>query len=274
MPTTVEIAPMVELLAAEWQAMDDACAGLDEEQWKRATCLPGWSVQDQVAHVVGIERMLLGEPAPDVDVSHLDHVRNDIGAMAEVWVEELRPLPGSEVLERFRKVTAARLDALRSMTQEQFDAPSWTPVGKDETYGRFMRIRHYDSFMHGNDVRDALGVALRDDPTAAASAWLEVEPSLGYLVGRKAGFPDGSSLRLVVSGSIERARDVAVADGRAAVVDSLGADPTVTLTTPACLLFRLTGGRTEPEPFLGTEVRLDGDAELGRRLVDSLAITI
>ena len=39
------------------------------------------------------------------------------------------------------------------MTQADFDAPSWTPAGRDETYGRFMRIRHYDCFMHEHDIR-------------------------------------------------------------------------------------------------------------------------
>lgn len=274
MPTFVEIGPMVDLLADEWQAIDQTCAGLDEGQWKLPTCLPGWSVQDQLAHVVGIERMLLGEPAPEVDVSHLDHIRNDIGAMAEVWVEELRPLSGAEVLERFRTVAGSRLDALRSMTQEDFDAASWTPVGKDETYGRFMRIRHYDSFLHGNDIRDALGVTLRDEPTAVASAWLEVEPTLGYIVGRTAGFPEGSSLRLVVTGSVERNRDVRVVDGRAILDEAAEGPATVTMTVPAWLLLRLTGGRVEPDPFLGAELQLEGDPELGRRLADSLAVTI
>lgn len=273
MPTIVDVGPMVELLEAEWDALDRTCSGLNEEQWKRPTCLPGWSVQDQLAHVVGIERMLLGEQAPEVDVSHLGHIRNDIGRIAEVWVEELRPWPGAEVLERFRSVTEARVAALRCMTQTDFDAPSWTPVGKDETYGRFMRIRHYDCFLHGNDIREALGVPLRDDATAVSSAWLEVEPSLGYIVGRKASFPDGASLRLVVTGSTEQVRDIQVADGRAAVVGSVDT-PTVTMTLPAWLLLRLTGGRTAAEPFVGAELLLEGDDELGRRLVSSLAVTI
>jgi len=274
MPTSVEIGPMVELLREEWSAIELTCESLDEGQWKLPTCLPGWTVQDQLAHIVGIERMLLGEPAPDVDVSHLEHLRNDIGRMAEVWVEELRPQPGVEVLERFRSVTAERLVVLDAMGQDDFDAPSWTPVGRDETYGRFMRIRHYDSFLHGNDIRDALGVPLRDDPTAVASAWLEVEPSLGYIVGRRAGFPDGASLGLEVTGSVERSREVRVTDGRAAVVEPAGGPPTVTMTVPAWLLMRLTGGRVTADAYLGAELHLAGDPELGARLIESLAVTI
>ena len=273
MPTSVEIGPMVELLGAEWQAIDQTCAGLDEAQWKRPTCLPGWSVQDQLAHLVGIERMLLGEPAPEIDVSHLDHIRNDIGRMAEVWIEELRPLSGISVLERFRAVTDARLAALRSMSQEDFDAPSWTPVGKDETYGRFMRIRHYDCFLHEHDMRDALGVGDRPDREQLELVLDEVAAGLGYVVGKKAAMPAGARVRIEVTGEAPRHLDFEVAE-RAALVDRFDAEPTVLLRLPALLFLRLTGGRTDPEPHIGEEIELGGDHDLAGRLARNLAYTI
>ena len=55
------------------------------------------------------------------------------------------------------------------MTQADFDAPSWTPAGRDETYGRFMRIRHYDCFMHEHDIRYALGLASEAGPVPTSS---------------------------------------------------------------------------------------------------------
>lgn len=274
MATTVPIESMRTLLSEEFDALDALCAPLDEDAWATPTCLPGWSVKDVLAHVAGVERMLEGEPAPEVDVSHLEHLRNDIARMGEVWVEEMRPLPGAEVLERFRDVVGRRRAALAAMTQEDFDAPSWTPVGKDETYGRFMRIRHYDCFLHEHDVRGALGVADRPDPAHVASALAEVEPALGYVVGRKAGFPDGTSVRIEVLGPVPRTYLVAV-DGRAAVVDALDGPPSVTLRLQVMPWFRLTGGRCDAAPLLAAgEVALDGDDELGRRLVENLAMTI
>jgi uncharacterized protein (TIGR03083 family) len=273
MPTRVEIGPMVDLLGSQWRAFAELCAPLGPEQWATPTCLPGWTVQDQLAHVVGVEMMLAGEPAPDVDVSHLTHVRNDVGRMAEVWVEWMRPLSGAEVLERFRQVTDERLAALRAMTQAEFDAPSWTPVAADETYGRFMRIRHYDAFMHEHDVRDALDLPARDDPDALAAALAEVEPGLGYLVGKKAAFPDGSSLRIELHGALERTYHVVV-DGRAALVDEPDDEPTVTLRLPVTTFLRLTGGRAAALPRLGVDVQLDGDDDLGRRLLADLSLTI
>lgn len=273
MPTTVEIAPMRELLSADWAALDELCAPLTEEQWATPTCLPGWTVQDVLAHVIGTELMLEGVPAPQVDVSHLPHLRNDIARMGEVWVEDLRPLSGPEVLERFREVAARRAAALDAMSQEDFDAPSWTPVGKDETYGRFMRIRHYDTYLHEHDIRDALGVPDRLDVAAIEAALPEVDAALGYIVGRKAALPDGSVVRFDLTGPVVRTY-VVVVDGRAQVVEDPDLEPTVTLAMSDLVFLRLTGGRTEPGPHLGADLEIAGDQSLGLHLASNMAMTI
>ena len=40
-------------------------AGLTEDDWKRPTEVPGWSVQDNMTHLTDLEAMILGRPAPD-----------------------------------------------------------------------------------------------------------------------------------------------------------------------------------------------------------------
>ena len=276
MATVVEIEPMVAMLAAEWAAVDEMCAPLSAEQFATPTCLPGWTVQDQLAHLAGVELMLDGVPAPQVDVSHLPHVHNDVARMGEVWVEDMRKLSGPEVLEVFRDVTGRRLAALRAMTQAEFDAPSWTPVGADETYGRFMRIRHFDTFMHEHDIRQALSLSDRAEPDEVASALSEIEPSLGYIVGRRAAMPDGSRVVIRLTGPVERTYRVVV-DGRARSVDDdagLGGEATVSLTMPTMLFFRLAGGRMPAGPHIGQDLVLGGDPELARQLADNLTFTI
>ena len=155
---TVDRNTIVAALTAEWETIAELCAGLDGEQWEAATDCPGWSVKDNVSHITGTERMLLGDPAPDVDVGQTPHVRNDIGRMNELWIAERRPWEPAAVLDEFREVTAKRLAALRAMTQADFDAESWTPAGTD-TYGRFMRIRTLDCWVHEQDIRGATGRA-------------------------------------------------------------------------------------------------------------------
>src|SRR4051794_28982223 len=105
-------------LASGWSSVTHVCRDLDEPQGDRATDCPGWSVKDNVAHMIGTERMLLGEqPAADAP-SDAPHVRNDIGRHNEQWVESYRAQPGREVLAAFEAVTARRLETLRSMTAE------------------------------------------------------------------------------------------------------------------------------------------------------------
>ena len=74
-------------------------------------------MHDVVAHVIGTESMLqgVGTPEADIDVSTLEHVRNDIGVLNERWVRKLRGLPHAELLERFRETTAQRREALSAM---------------------------------------------------------------------------------------------------------------------------------------------------------------
>src|SRR4051812_12584032 len=97
MGAITEPAALVEGLEAVWRSIDDLCAGLDEEQWRAPTACPGWSVQDNLAHLIGIESMLLGrEAAPAVEMP--DYVRNPIGESNENEVVLRRSRTGAEVL--------------------------------------------------------------------------------------------------------------------------------------------------------------------------------
>ncbi|MDN3351983.1 maleylpyruvate isomerase family mycothiol-dependent enzyme [Actinomadura sp. DC4] len=262
--------PVVAALTGEWASLDQLLDGLPDEQWVRPTCLPGWRVTDVVAHLIGTESMLAGDAAPEtgVDVKTLPHVRNDIGAFNEQWVQALREEPPAEVLRRFREVIARRTEQLEELPQSDFDAPSWTPAGQ-ATYARFMRIRLYDCWMHEQDVRVALAVPGNEVGTAAEGALGEVTRALGYIVGKLAGAPDGVVVRFELTGPLERRLTVAV-DGRAKVVDEAPEPPTATLRMTSSLFMRLTGGRKGDLAGVG----LDGDTALARQVLDNLAFTM
>jgi uncharacterized protein (TIGR03083 family) len=273
MPTIVDHEAMTSLLSEEFEAITSFGQGLSDRDWDLATSLPGWTVRDNLSHMIGTESMLLQVPAPEVEVGELAYVRNAIGQANEVWVESFRSLPGLDVLARFDDVTGRRLAALRSMSQADFDAPSWTPAGPNETYGRFMRIRHFDCFMHEHDMREAVGMPDRADPAHVASALDEVTTGLGFIVGKRAQAPEGSRVQIELTGPAARALLVEVGE-RAAVVKQLSAAPTVTVTLPSMLFLRLTGGRESGGSRIGGDILLTGEPELGRRLVENLAFTI
>lgn len=70
MTTTVDRKRVLGALVDEWAAIDAVVDDLTDEQWHASSPCPGWRVRDVLAHVVGTERMLLGDsPAvgPDDD---------------------------------------------------------------------------------------------------------------------------------------------------------------------------------------------------------------
>jgi uncharacterized protein (TIGR03083 family) len=257
-------------LIEEWRALDALLTELSEEEWAAPTCLPGWQVRDVVAHLIGTESVLSGSEVPpsDVDVRALPHVRNDMGATNERWVRALRAETVSAVLERFRTVTQARASELAVMSRADFDAPSWTPVGEG-TYRQFMTIRLFDCWLHEQDIRDAAGRPGHDTGPAAEAAVEQVSGGLGYVVGKRAAAPPGSAVTFQLTGPIRRTLFVQV-DQRARLVDCLDRSATTTLTLSSDTFVRLGGGRVTAS---GAAVEIDGDAELGQRVLANMAIT-
>jgi uncharacterized protein (TIGR03083 family) len=271
--TTVAQEPTLAALAEEFNALDSLAGELAATDWMATTPCPGWDVRAHLAHVIGTESMLAGHSAPDVavDPHASDHVRNDFGAINERWVRSLAGLPVGELLGRFRAVTEQRLDTLRSMAPEEWDAVGFTPAGPD-TYGRFMRLRVFDCWMHEQDMRDATGRPGHEAGPVVGLVLDEMTASLGYVVGKQAALPGGSAVSIELTGDAGRTVLVDVAD-RARVVAALERVPTVTLRMPVGVFTRLAGGRVTPAA-VEAAIEIGGDQALGRRLVENLAFTI
>lgn len=269
-----------EVLAGLFAVWDDIAAllgGLPETEWDAASPLPGWDVKALVAHMIGTESFLAGVPAPqpDIDVSTLDHVRNDIGAINECWVRYLSAESGDDVLKRFKEITEDRRKALTEMPVEEWDAVTLTPVGP-ESYGRFMRVRVFDCWMHEQDIREALRWPSPDDQLAGPAAELsldEIEGSMGYVVGKRAQAPEGSRVLFDLTGPLSRSIRVSV-DGRAQVVGDFGGqEPTVTVRLDGVQFTRLAGGRPMC-PSRAQDVDLGGDTDVAARVVENLNFVI
>jgi uncharacterized protein (TIGR03083 family) len=263
---------LVDLLGAEWSSISELLGDLPASDWS-ATVLPGWDVHDVLAHMVGTECALSGLTMPSVpDGADLgEYVRNDIGKANEAWVVSRRACSHDELLAEFRAITAQRLTSLRSMSAEDFYAPSWTPAGPG-TYARFMEIRVFDCWMHEQDIRAAVGRPGNESGAAAERSLDEVVGALGYIIGKRGRAPDGSSVLIRLTGPVERDLRVIV-DGRARVTDEFAGEPTAMITLSSSLFLRLAGGRVDQETSL-EPVQLDGDLELARQLASNLAFTI
>ena len=259
-----------------WDSLASLGSSLDDAEWETGTPCPGWPVSAQYAHVIGTESMILGRPNPDVKApAGAAHVRNDIGGFNEVWVTALAARSRPEVLEAFAEVVAARKAVLAGMTEDDFSAPSWTPVGQAD-YRRFMQIRVFDCWVHEQDVRDAVGRPGHESGPVAEQAIDEIARAAGFIVGKKAGAPAGSGIRIDLTGPVIRRIDVEVAD-RARVVEELAGAPTAGLELSSTAFARLACGRVASSEVAAGAfggAKLLGDEGLAGRLLGNLAFTI
>ena len=261
---------LVRHLEQVWTSMGSLGDDLTETEWKTPTDVPGWSVQDNLTHITAIEWMLLGEAMPEVEIPDgVPHIKNDAGRTNEVFVESRRAHSGAEALAEFREVTGRRLAELGGYAPDDFDQESWTPMGSD-TGRDLLPVRAFDSWVHEQDMRRAVGRPGNVDSEVADVAVERMVSTMAYVVGKKAAAPDGATVAFDIAAPPGRAFAVGV-DGRAKVLDSVPADATARIVTDGMTFVRLATGRVDPSEALADgSVRCEGDEALARRVVESM----
>lgn len=255
----------VELQGLVFDALDELCSSLSPEEWAAPTDCPGWSVQDNLSHIIGTESTILGRPAPDHDPGEFPHVRNPIGANNEVHVDHRRSWPPQKVLKEFREVVAERMGALRALSDDELGGESWTPIGPG-TVRDLLAIRVMDCWVHEQDIRRAVGKPESLTGPVAEHAFVRHAGAIPFVVGKKAGAPDGSSVVVEVAGKEPFA--VGVDGKRANRLPEVPADATVRLKMDMSTFNRLCCGRGDPGA-LAADVQIEGDEALGRKIVEN-----
>lgn len=254
----------VENLASLWQSLSSLCADLDESEWKTPTGCPGWSVQDNLAHLIDYEARALGRPGPEHEYAGDEtHLKNDLARANEVGVDFRRSRVGAEVLEEFREVTAARLEQLRGLSDEDLQKPVDTPAGPG-TLADMLNLRVMDTWSHEQDMRRALGKPGNDEGPAVEQAVGYFSLVLPFVVGKKAAAPEGSTVVFRI-GSLPPV-GVEVVEKRGRLADELPPSPTVEVRMPVATFSALVGARSD----VPSDVEVTGDEELGRRIVEAM----
>jgi hypothetical protein len=136
-----------------------------------------------------------------------------------------------------------------------------------------MEIRVFDFWVHERDITTPLGRRTDDTGVPAEIALTEIEGSLGYIVGKKVGLPDGKSITFQLTGPIIRELNVKV-DGRAKRVDRLD-NPDVEIITDSTTFIQLACGRIDPQGAIDSgAIKWNGDAQLGDRAARNLGFTM
>ena len=242
------------------------CADLSEDEWTVQSLCPAWTARQAIGHAVGVEDVIAGW---EVSTENLPPFEKMIAL-----TDASASMTSADFGARVSEILDARRRDLAALSDEDADRASWTPVGV-QTYGDFLAIRIFDMWVHVRDCTIPLGRATDDSGPAAEIAFDQVHRSIGYIVGKKVGLPDGMSLRADITGPVQRQLAVLV-DGRAKAVepDTLES-PDVVLAADSTTFTMLACGRIDPQTKIDDgSISWSGDAHWGEHAARSLRYTM
>jgi uncharacterized protein (TIGR03084 family) len=192
-PTTLD--DLLADLDAEHTDLDSLVAGLDEAGWARPTPAAGWAVRDQLSHLAYFDDAAVSAMTePTAFAALVDAALAGADPMEE-HLRLGRALTGPDLLAWWRASRGAMVAATRALP----DAARVPWFGPPMGVLSFVSARLMETWAHGQDVADAVGV--RRVPTSRLRhiAHLGVRTrAFSYIVrGRE---PPGEPVAVVLTG--------------------------------------------------------------------------
>ncbi|MEV0229405.1 TIGR03084 family metal-binding protein [Nonomuraea sp. NPDC050786] len=150
------MAELLDDLRAETASFEALLQPLRDEDWERPTPAEGWAIRDQVSHLAWFDgAAVLAATDPDAYEASL----KDFRSVDDVALESRGMSPG-ELREWFRAARSRSLEVFATL-----DARERVPwFGPAMSAASFVTARLMETWAHGQDVADALGVVR--EPTA------------------------------------------------------------------------------------------------------------
>ncbi len=224
-----------------WRRLTDLVDTVDGDAWQAPTPCEGWDVADLVAHLSGVTAQFAGLPQPAADPTWAPAAGlSPLDTLMEQGVAARRGWSAAQRLEELQTARAAHVDGLRALPD--MDGKADGPTGPTTQRGLF-QVRMFDLWHHLGDLAVALGGQRdTDDRTVAArECHAYVAGLTPWLFGRRAGAPEGATVRLSLGGPLDLDASVAVQEGRARWTDSPATD---VVSGPPAWFSLLISGRT------------------------------
>lgn len=141
-------------LAAEHAALDAVVAEIDEAMWSTDTPAEGWDVKDTIVHLIQAD-MAASLAVTDADGFATAKEQMMRGSGGLDFFASAAGKTGAEVLTLWRDERAKMLDAFRARAPK--DRIPW--FGPDMSTLSFATARLMETWSHGQDVADTVGVA-------------------------------------------------------------------------------------------------------------------
>lgn len=219
---------------------------LSDDDWSKPA-LPGWSVQDVVAHLAHLESEVAGMPQPDGGHIDVDSAPNQAMPtdLTHVGVEARRGMSAEAVLAEFEQACVGRREVLAGLDLSDPKAQAPGVAGRlGWDLATLLRNRPIDMWVHEQDVREATGRPMTTTGVGAAYVAGIMTKVFPMTLRR---LPTGTAVVAHITGPQGRTLAARVGeDGRATPFDPAeGSD--VTLELDDITWLRLTGGRISPE---------------------------
>jgi uncharacterized protein (TIGR03084 family) len=165
------LAEVLADLAAEGDDLDQLVAGLSPHEWQTPTPAPGWTIAHQVGHLEAADRLAtLAVTDPAAFAARRDAAVGDFDAATGAAAADGATRPPAELLASWRTGRAAVVAALGAVPDGRrvpWMVAALSPAALAST--RLMEL-----VGHGQDIRDALGVAWAPTGRIRHLVWLGV----------------------------------------------------------------------------------------------------
>ena len=144
-------------LTAEHEALEGVVGGLPTADWDRATPAADWSIRDSISHLWFFDQRARLALSPETVADYHDDTAKlmaAIGTGVDPSVEAGRVITPGELLEGWRSERRPLVDLARTV-----DPSARIPwYGPAMAARSFLTARLMETWAHGQDVRDALGL--------------------------------------------------------------------------------------------------------------------
>ncbi len=143
-------------LEAEGDELDRLVAGIEPGRWQTVTPSPGWTIAHQIGHLASTDRFtVLALTDPAAFDARRAEVTGDFDAVTDATAADAAVLPPGELLAEWRDSRSAVLHGLAAVPAG--DKVPWLVVPMAPA--SLASTRLMELVGHGQDIRDALGVA-------------------------------------------------------------------------------------------------------------------
>ena len=163
--------PIVDDLQAESDALDALVAALPAEHWALATPAAGWTIAHQIGHLLWTDRVALISITDEAAFGELlAGAQATIDTFVDDAADDLAGLPPDQLLADWRRTRAELHTALRTVP----DGRKLLWFGPPMSSASMATARLMETWAHGLDVADALGVAVAPSDRLKSIAHLGV----------------------------------------------------------------------------------------------------